>query len=64
MVFTPWWSYQSQLTSLYSSWAKDRQDLLLKVKGTFSEAWVEYENEQVCSLQLQEYIQIMCMDKT
>ena len=45
-----WWfsykSYQSQQAAIYTAWEKDRRDLLLKVKVTFADACIEFENEK------------------
>lgn len=35
--------YQEQFQSTLRAWARDREDLLVKVKATFAEAWALYE---------------------
>ncbi|XP_028395006.1 LOW QUALITY PROTEIN: coiled-coil domain-containing protein 148-like [Dendronephthya gigantea] len=45
-----WWfshkSYQNQQAAIYTAWENNRRDLLLKIKVTFADAWVEFENEK------------------
>lgn len=36
-------SYQSQRHSILRAWARDREDLLLKVQATFADAWIALE---------------------
>lgn len=35
--------YQNQIHSTLKAWARDRDDMLIKVKATFAEAWTVYE---------------------
>lgn len=35
--------YQNQIHSTLKAWARDRDDMLVKVKATFAEAWTVYE---------------------
>ena len=35
--------YQNQRSSTLRAWAGDKEDLLFKVKATFADAWVAYE---------------------
>lgn len=50
--------YQEQFSSTLRSWAHDRQDLLIKVKVTFIDAWTAYEEatEKAKTRKKQEHI--------
>lgn len=50
--------YQEQFHSTLRAWAHDRQDLLMKVKATFVDAWAAYEEaaEKAKTRKKQEHI--------
>lgn len=50
--------YQEQFSSTLRAWAHDRQDLLIKVKVTFIDAWTAYEEatEKAKTRKKQEHI--------